>query len=161
MSTYCKSLLKIRHLCSSLKPNSIRNISIYASNKSKSSDKFEETDWFKKLTTDQSASKHESDSKPQTNTASNFSSNMINRKKFQDLSIEKKREIIQNLWNFRKENGLPAPKELNEQNMLELLKCESFTHLTNSMMFVPFFKSNLIFYPPNWLSLKFCKKTSG
>lgn len=78
-----------------------------------------EDDWFKKLTNSPS-SKKLSDSK--------------NYKKFSELNLEEKKQVINDVWHFRRENGLPTPKELNERVLTQLEKCESFTHLGNSMV---------------------------
>lgn len=83
------------------------------------SNNFEE-DWFKKLT----------NSASQTNLISTKKPN----KKFSQLNSEEKKQVIKDLWHFRRENGLPVPKELNDQMITELEKCESFTHLGNSLL---------------------------
>lgn len=82
------------------------------------SNNFEE-DWFKKLTNSSSSTNLSYGKK---------------YKKFAELKFEEKKQIINDLWHYRRENGLPAPKELNEQVLAELEKCESLTHLGNSMV---------------------------
>ncbi|CAF0819498.1 unnamed protein product [Brachionus calyciflorus] len=93
------------------------------------SPKFEDDDWFKKLTNTNTANLE----KPQTNDY-NQQSQYKSYQKYHELSPEEKKEAIQNLWTFRKENGLPVPKILTEYTINELLKCESFSHLKKSMI---------------------------
>lgn len=119
-----KSIYSLRFLCTTLK--SSRTFSIHQSNKSKTTDKFEESDWFKKLTEPVNPASF----KNQFKIENKFSS----KKGFLDLSPEAKRDVILNLYNHRKENGLSVPKQLTDEYITQLLKCESFTHLTNSMV---------------------------
>lgn len=115
-------LLLSTHLFAFLKQNVCltnikRTFSIYPSRFNESKNDLDEADWFNKLTD----KKNESTSGPKK------------AKNFKELNIEEKKKMIQELLSFRRENGLSAPKVVDEKGMEDLLKSESYTHLIKTI----------------------------
>ena len=118
----------VKNLFSVLKKNATetnfkRTFSLYPAHFNESN-KFEESDWFNKLT----------DTSTSSSTLHSGYKIIKNKLKFQEMSSEEKKKMIESLISFRQENGLAAPKKVDEKAMELLLRSESYTHLTKTIL---------------------------